>query len=116
VSEHCVVRKKNAVYESRFLIATASCLLALALPILLSIQITNTVSASVDALLYGDTKQAEAAVNQLKWLPFIPQGDQRQIVLAYSRETNVEKKELLKKYYKELTGEDIDLRLQIMND
>jgi hypothetical protein len=38
------------------------------------------------------------------------------MVLAYGRETNSGKKDVLKRYYKELTGEDIDRELFTLND
>ncbi len=55
-------------------------------------------------------------MNRLKWLPFVPQSELRKIVVGYSTESNLRKKEVLKRVYKDLTGEDIEHRLQIMND
>ena len=110
------VQEQNVAFEGRFLIAAMAALLAIALPALVSIQISNTVSSSVNALLNGDAKQAEMAVDRLKWLPFISAVDLRELVTAYGRESNLEKKAVLKEYYKALTGDDIDVQLQIMND
>jgi hypothetical protein len=109
-------QEKNDAFEYRFLIAALAALLAIALPAIVSIQLTKTVSSSVNDLLNGDVKQAEMAVNLLKWLPFISTIDLRELVIAYGRESNAEKKAVLKQYYKEVTGDDIDVKLQIMND
>jgi len=110
------VQERNVAFEGRFLIAAMAALLAIALPALVSIQITRTVSSSVNALLNGDVTQAETAVNRLKWLPFISTVDLRELVIAYGRESSPEKKAVLKQYYRDLTGDDIDVKLQIMND
>jgi hypothetical protein len=108
--------ERNAAYESRFLVAVASAVIALALPVFVSMKLSQTVSSSMNAVLNGDVSQAEAAVNRLKWLPFVPNADTRKMVVAYGQESNPGKKDLLKRAYKDLTGEDIERRLAIMND
>ncbi|HEV8368384.1 MAG TPA: hypothetical protein VGQ39_10580 [Pyrinomonadaceae bacterium] len=109
-------QEKNDAFDYRFLMAGLAALLAITLPALVSIQLVRTVSSSVNDLLNGDAKQAEMAINRLKWLPFNSTVNLRELVIAYGRESNPEKKAVLKRYYKDLTGEDIDVRLQIMND
>jgi len=108
--------ERNSAFESRFLIAAATATIAVALPVFVSMQVSQTVTTSIDALVSGNVQQGTAAVNRLKLLPFIPADDLRRMVLAFGTETDPAKKELLKQSYKELTGEDIEDRLMILND
>lgn len=91
-------------------------ILSLALPALVSVYISRTTTNSIDALLHGDAKQAELAVNHLKWLPFIPQQSLDSLVNAYMSERDPVRKETLKKSYQSLTGEDLERRAAILND
>lgn len=91
-------------------------ILALGLPAFASMQVSRTLSTSIDVILYGEPSQAEVAVNQLKWLPFIPQAKLDQIVEAYMKESDENRKQRLKKYYLSVTGADIDHRVWILND
>lgn len=86
------------------------------LPAIISYQVEVTVSQSIDALLNGDVVHAEAAVNRLRWLPFIPEHSLDSVVLTYGREQDTKKKEILKKYYRDVTGQDVESRLLILND
>jgi hypothetical protein len=106
---------RNIAFESRFLLAAVAGLLSIGLPLFIHIQSAMMVSASMDVLLYGDAKQAALAVDRLKWLP-VSTLQRQQIVVAYEREANAEKKYVLKQYYKDLTGEDIEIRLAILSD
>jgi hypothetical protein len=108
--------ENNSAFESRFLVATASALIAIALPLFVSLELSRTVSTSMESFIKGDVEQGELAVNRLKWLPFVPQSELRKIVVVYATESNLEKKEVLKRAYKDLTGEDIELRQLMMND
>jgi len=90
--------------------------LSLGLPGLVSLYISNSASHSVDAILHGDPKQAQNAVGHLRWLPFVPQQDLEPIVQAYENEQDPERKEILKNSYQALTGEDLEVRLRILND
>jgi hypothetical protein len=108
-------QQRNALFESRFLLALMTGFLSAAIPILISYQVSNTISAGMNQILYGNPQEAQLAVNRLKWLP-VPSSQLRPIVLAYGSETNSEKKNVLKRHYKELTGEDIDRELFILND
>ena len=91
-------------------------ILALGLPTFASMQVSRTLSNSIDAIIYGEPSQAEVAVIQLKWLPFIPQAKLDQIVDSYLKETDNNRKQQLKKYYLSVTGVDIDHRVWILND
>jgi hypothetical protein len=106
----------NSTFAFRFITAALSAVLVIALPALANNQLSQTVSASVADLIYGDPIQSEAAANRLKLLPYVPSGTLDRIVNAYARESNPEKKEVLKQTYRDITGEDIEVRLQIVND
>jgi hypothetical protein len=90
--------------------------LALGLPAFAGIQVSRTLTKSIDAIIYGEPSQAEVAVNHLKWLPFVPQQKLDQIVNSYRNDTDENRKSRLKKCYREITGEDIDGRVVIVND
>jgi len=90
--------------------------LALGLPAFAGIQVSRTLTNSINAIIYGEPSQAEVAVNQLKWLPFVPQQKLDQIVDSYRGDADENRKSRLKKCYLEITGEDIDARAHIVND
>jgi hypothetical protein len=78
--------------------------------------VENTISRSVDTLIYGTAVDAEVAANRLRWFPFIPLKQTNRIAFAYAREWNTEKKATLGRVYWELTGEDAGLRERMFND
>jgi len=108
-------QERNPIFGSRFLLATLTGLLAVALPALLSFQISLHVSAAMNQLLYGNDIQAQLALNRLKWLP-VRSTNAMQIVTAFRQETDPDKEFALKRYYKELTGEDIESQFWTFND
>jgi hypothetical protein len=108
-------QQSNAIFKSRFLLAAMTGLLSVALPVLISVQISMHVSAAMNQLLYGDERQARVAISWLKWLP-VRSSNRRQIVVAYGQATDPRKRDVLKQYYKELTGDDIDRELYFLND
>ena len=108
-------QQRNVLFESRFLLAVLTALLSVALPVLISYQVSTTISAGLDQILYGNPQEAEIAVNRLKWLP-VSWSQRREIVIAYDNETSSEKKDVLKRRYKELTGEDIDRDRYFLRD
>jgi hypothetical protein len=91
-------------------------ILALGLPALVSVQLSRTISSSVDIILNGNTTQAEVAVKHLKWLPLVPVEKLDVLIQAYSNEADPARKALLKQWYRDITGEDIDTRIRIIND
>lgn len=91
-------------------------ILSLALPALVSVYVSRTTTNSIDAILHGNARQAELAVDHLKWLPFVPQQNLDSLVNAYMTETEPARKETLKKSYQSLTGEDLERRALILND
>lgn len=86
--------------------------IALALPALASLQVSRVVSTSFEAILSGDSKQAEVAANRLKWLPVISEQNLDRIVQAYLKESDEQKKAVLKRSYFEITRRDIEARVR----
>jgi hypothetical protein len=91
-------------------------ILSIAIPALASFYVSRTASQSIEAIVHGDSQQAEFAIAQLRWLPFIPQQDLEPLVRAYVIEKDPGKKEMLRNSYKLVTGQDIDRRVAIIND
>ncbi len=106
---------RNDTFGARFLLAGGAGLFSFGLPFLVSYQLTSTISTATRDLLYGDPVAARQAFERLKWLP-IPEVERQRFVEIYRLEANSERRNLIKKYYAELTGEDIDLKLRIMDD
>lgn len=101
---------------SRITTATFSGVLVISSLVLASVFVENSISASVDTVIYGNRVEAEAAINRLKWFRFIPLKHYNRLAVAYGREWDVEKKAILSRGYRELTGEDIDLRQRMLSD
>ena len=109
-------QERNFAYSSRYLTAVLAGIISIGLPILVGRVTSETVRRSTYSIISGDAKQAELAVNQISWLPFIPQESLDIIIAAYQSSTDPVRKELLRKSYRQLTGEDIDTRIMIFND
>jgi hypothetical protein len=91
-------------------------LLSLAIPALVSLYVATSAEHSIDAILHGDSEQAQNAVGHLQWLPFVPQQNLEPLINAYLVETDTNRKEIIKHSYLVLSGEDIETRLAIIND
>lgn len=100
----------NSFYETRFLSAALSGVMVIALPVLATIQIERTISASVATIISGDAVQAEMAADRLKWVRFIPTKYCNQIADAYAVEFNPIKRDALARIYKDLTGVELVAR------
>lgn len=94
----------------------AGAILSLGIPALVSLYVTRTTANSIDAILHGSPQQAEVAVGHLRWLPFIPQQNLEPLVQSYINEKDPVRKETLRKNYQALTGQDIDVKVGILND
>ena len=68
-----------------------------------------SISASLDAVIYGNASEAEAATSRLKYFRFIPLKDTRRLALAYGNQLDVQRKAMLGRVYWEITGEDPDV-------
>jgi len=91
-------------------------ILALGVPAFFAIQVSQSVSNSVDAILYDDAVHAEAAVHRLQAFPFVTRESLNPIVNSYMGESNEIRKNRLKKSYYDLTGEDLETRARILAD
>jgi hypothetical protein len=108
-------QERNIPLGAKCLLAIATGFLSVFMPLLISLQVSNTISTAIDQILYGSAQQAEVAVSRLKWLP-VSSSELRVLVLAYGNTSNIERKNVLKRYYKEITGDDIESQLYIFND
>lgn len=90
--------------------------ISLSLPALLSLYVSRSAAHSIDAILHGNSEQAQNAVGHLRWLPLIPQQNLEPLIEAYLVETDNNRKEIIKNSYLVLAGEDIETRLAILND
>ena len=85
-----------------------------ALPVVAQWEISHLVVRSVDEILGEDSAAASGAVQSVKYFRWIVDTDR--IALAYQQESENQRKERLATAYKEITGEDINVRLMILND
>lgn len=76
-------------------------------------EIHNTVEKSMATILSGDAGSVNAAVQRMKHLHWIIDADR--LVRAYERETDAARKERLGNAYKEITGDEIETRLRILD-
>jgi hypothetical protein len=102
--------------ESTWTMGVLGGLVALALAGVISIQVSSAISRSLSALLHGNPQQAEVAAAQMRWMALLPRESFDEIVEAYQVEQDPKRKALLKKFYQDMTGQDIDRRLRILND
>lgn len=101
----------NLPLASRITTATLSGVLVISSLVVSCMFVENSISASMDTVIYGSTLEAEAATNRLKWFRFIPLKQTDRLALAYGREWDIEKKATLGRVYWEITGEDPDVGL-----
>lgn len=90
--------------------------LSLSIPALASIRIRSAVANSVDEILHADANHASRAAQKLKVLRFVAAADVDRIVEAYLSESDINRKLILKSCYRQITGEDIEMRAQIIRD
>ena len=110
------VQINHSSSEWRFLAAMLGGVLLVGLPVLASIQMENAISASVNTLVSGNVIQATEAANRLKWFRFVPDKYSNQIAEAYGREFDPSKRAILKQAYNDITGDDIEIRHQMLAD
>lgn len=105
--------------ESNFVRAlgfTVGLALVVALPALSSMQIHQTVKSAVNEIVHGDPQHAAFAAHRLVTLRFFASVELDQMANAYLSETDPARRELLKSCYREITGEDIENRANILRD
>jgi hypothetical protein len=112
------LRSESRGFESlaSVMIPASGLLLVAGLPLFLSIQIHLTVSRAVTEMVEGDPQHAMFAARRLVPLRFLASAELDQIVDAYSASSDEKRKELLKSCYREITGESIENRANILRD
>lgn len=84
------------------------CLLAIAVSIVLTVAIDQVVKVSVNGVIQGNGDGAAFARDTLTWLEPLSGTRLRQIVDAYTAESDAARKERLRRSYFEITGTDIN--------
>jgi len=85
-------------------------------PYAASVVYSRLVSDAVTELIYSEDSEAQVAVNCLRRFPLIPASERERILQTYRMEKHAEKKEMLREYWKGLTGEELDDRLNRFGD
>jgi hypothetical protein len=94
----------------------AGFVLALILPVSVSLAASSFVSASIDTVIFGDESSADMAADRIKYFSFLSNADLDKLVWAYAKENESSRKEELKRRYRRITGNDVNERLAILND
>ena len=101
---------------TRLVGALCGCLFVLAVPTLLALEIRMTVSGSIDEIVRGDSEHASRAAHRLVPFRFFADAELDRVVQAYIAESDPQRKQLLKSCYRDVTGEDIEVRVRILQD
>jgi hypothetical protein len=98
------------------IVSAGGFLLALALPLALSLAIHTAVTNAVNDVIHGDAQRANFAARRLIPLRFFADAELNKIVEAYLADQDPEKREQLRNAYRQITGEDLELRARILRD
>jgi len=101
---------------SRVVTILFSAVVAIGAPFLLGVAIHQAVESSIDEIVHGDDGHASAAAHRIGPLRYFVGAESDQIVTAYQQASEPARKQLLRNCYQEITGEDIEVRIRIMND
>ncbi len=101
---------------SKLSLATLSGLFVIVPLVFATVYAEDSMSASVEAMIYGNATQAEAAANRLKRFRFIPLKHSNRLARAYNQEWDHAKRDILRRTYRDITGEDIELRQRMLWD
>jgi len=93
-----------------------SVLLAVVLPLLLSLEIRSVITTAVNEVVHGNPRQADFAAHRLIPLRFFAESEMNEIVNAYLAEQDPERRERLKVLYHQITGEDIEVQAHLLRD
>jgi hypothetical protein len=85
-------------------------------PLLLGFAIHQFVQSSIDEIVHGDASRASAAAHRVAPLGYFVGVESNEVVTAYMQATDPARKQLLRNCYQEITGEDIEVRIRIMQD
>jgi hypothetical protein len=98
------------------MVSASGILLVTALPLLLSLQIHAVLSQAVTEIVEGNSQQAMFAAHRVMPLRFFAGAELDEIVNAYTTTSDGKRKELLKSCYREITGDSIENRANILQD
>ena len=110
------VQANDSTFLLRFVVAGLGAMLFVAVPIRASIQIDRAMSMSVDTLVSGNAVEAEAAANQLKRFRFVSTKNRNRLADAYGREADPVKRDIIKRVYQDMAGDDIEMRWHVLAD
>ena len=85
-------------------------------PFFLGTGINQYVTTSVDVMIFGTEQQALIAAQRVRPLSFVAGAKLQRIVDEYQTTTDTARRERLGRLYKEATGEEIEVRVRILND
>ena len=105
-----------SVYGGWLSATIIGCVLAVGPPAALNVAASMFVSQAMNAVLGADERQADLAIDEIKYLRFFAQPELDKLVLAYGQTNELARKEELKQRFFKLTGNDIEQRLRILND
>jgi hypothetical protein len=108
--------RKDPSSSTRGVIVNLGFVVVLGAPLSLGLAIHRAVESSVDEIVYGDAPQASAAAHRIEPLKYFVGLESNRIVSAYQLASDPARKRLLKNCYQEITGEDIEARIRIMQD
>jgi hypothetical protein len=89
------------------IIATAGFLLAVALPLALSLAIHSAATNAVNDVIHGDAQRASFAAQRLIPLRYFSGVEMNRIAEAYVSEQDPQKREQLRDLYRQITGDDL---------
>jgi DNA polymerase IIIc chi subunit len=90
--------------------------LVIALPVLMTWQVERAISASVNNLISADEVQSEQAARELRWFRFVPDKYSRRIAIAHANSIDPVRRQTLNEAYRNITGEDLELRHRFQGD
>ena len=105
---------KDSRRTAKLSAATLGAVLAIAVPQVASVKYDRVVSASVHDVILGDAATAEAAATRLHRLHFVPAKYFQVMESAYVSETDPAKQKILRRTYKDITGEYIKERRSLI--
>lgn len=91
-------------------------LLVVSISVPVSLQIRSAITTSVNDIVKGDPANAPHAVQRLSVLRFLSDEELERIPLAYLSERDESRRQLLRSCYREITGEDLEDRVRILQD
>lgn len=92
----------------------AGALVVITIPVAAHVSVNRLVNQSMNELMQGDAQATERAVARLRYVRWFT--NMNKLVWAYSKEHDETRKRNLARAYKQLTGVEIEDRLQILLD